>query len=63
MVEEVEGFLWMRRRSADATREEAATAVGRAMRKRKMVCAVSLLGEASKIWEVGRMSVGNRGSS
>jgi hypothetical protein len=42
MVEEVEGYLWMRRRSADATREEAATAVGRAMR-RKLVCAVIIV--------------------
>jgi len=40
MVGEVDGYLWMRRRSADATREEAAAAVRRAMR-RKMVCVVS----------------------
>jgi hypothetical protein len=37
MVGEVEDYLWMRRQSADATREEAAAAIGRAMRKRKMV--------------------------
>ena len=35
MVGEVEGYLWTRRRSADATREEAVAAVGGAMRKRK----------------------------
>ena len=40
MVGEVEGYLWMRRRSADATREEEAAAGGGAMRKRKwcVVC-------------------------
>ena len=38
---EVEGYLWMQRQAADATREEAAAAaaaaaaVGGAMRKRK----------------------------
>ena len=41
MVGEVEGYLWMQRQAADATREEAAAAaaaaaaVGGAMRKRK----------------------------
>jgi hypothetical protein len=35
MVGEVEGYLWMRRRLADVTREEAAAAVGGAMGKRK----------------------------
>jgi hypothetical protein len=35
MVGEVEGYLWMRRRLADATREEAVAAGGGAMPKRK----------------------------
>jgi hypothetical protein len=55
----------MRRRSVDATREvaaAAAAAVGGAMRKRKwcVLCHVfysTFLGEASKIWEVGREQV------
>ena len=62
MVGEVEGYLWMRRRLVEVTREEAAAAVGGAMRKRKwyVLCLHrTLLGEASKIWEVGRKSVGN----
>ena len=39
-VGEVEGYLWMRRRLADATREEAAAVVGGAMWKQKwcVVC-------------------------
>ena len=35
VVGEIEGYLWMRRRSADVTREEAAAAGGGAMPKRK----------------------------
>ena len=35
MVGEVEGYLWMRRWAADATREEEAAAGGVAMRKLK----------------------------
>ena len=65
MVGEVDGYLWMRRWAADATREEAAAAVGGAMGKRKwcVVCPLTyntLLGEASKIWEVVRKSLGSR---
>ena len=67
MVGEVEGYLWTRRRSADVTREEAAAAGWGRNAKAEMVCAVSsivkyysiFLGEANKIWEVGRKSVGS----
>ena len=44
----------------DATREEAAAAAVRgAMPKRKWCVLCTFLGKASKIWEVGRKSVGN----
>jgi hypothetical protein len=62
VVGEVKGYLWMQRRLADVTREEAAAAVGGAMRKWKwyVLCLhCTLLGEAGKIWLVGRKSVGN----
>jgi hypothetical protein len=44
-VGEVEGYLWMRRWAADATREEAAAAVGGAMGKRKwcVVCPLTTI--------------------
>ena len=43
MVGEVEGYLWMRRWSADVTREEAAAAGGGAMRKRKWCASLSIV--------------------
>ena len=43
LVGEVEGYLWMRRLSADATREEAAAVGGGAMRKRKWCASLSII--------------------
>ena len=43
MVGEVEGYLWMPRQLADVTREKATAAVGGAMPKVEMVCAVSFI--------------------
>jgi hypothetical protein len=64
MVGEVEGYLWTRRQSADATREEAAGAGWGSNAEVEVVCGATyvhiFLGEASKIWEVGRKLVGSR---
>ena len=63
MVGEIEGYLWMPRRSANVRGEEEATAaVGGAMKRKWCVLCRStfLLGEASKIWEVVRKSLGSR---
>ncbi len=63
MVGEVEGYLWMPRRSANVRgEEEAAAAVGGAMQKRKWCCVFycTLLGEASKICEVVTKSLRSR---
>ena len=53
MVGEVEGYLWMQRRLADATREEALAAVVGAMGKREwcVLCLLSYFFRRSNIWE------------
>ncbi len=60
MVGEVEGYLWMQRWAADATREEEAATVGEHCGSGNGVWCVfyrTLLDEASKIWEVIRKSL------
>ena len=56
MVGEFEGYLWMRQERRRRRR------LGEQCRSGNGVCCVfyrTFLGKASKIWEVGRKSVGN----